>query len=160
MTATLAVLLASLSSVGAAFLKFWTVLTLVGLLLYLALSVFISQKPTWLGVRAVACVTAALAVLLVVEEGSNDSRVDVANMTLAGCVYLLLTKHKIALGIAVFALAGGVVGAYYIISSLVRVEYQGTRWSSSCRAKQFITWNFIRYGCEKTGDRTRDQTAL
>jgi hypothetical protein len=77
-TAALAVLLVvnessrtSLSSVGAAFLNFWTVLTLVGLLLYLALLVFISREPTRHGVMAVACVTAALAVLLVVEEGSN-----------------------------------------------------------------------------------------
>jgi hypothetical protein len=70
-------------------------------------------------------VTAALAVLLTAEGGSNDSQVDVANMTLAGCVYLLLAKRKIALGLIVFAIAGGVAGAYYIISSLVSVEYQG-----------------------------------
>ena len=120
----------SLLSVGAEFFKCWIVLTLTGLPLYFALSVFISRKSTGRGVMAVACVTAALAVLLTAEEGSeegsNDSQVDVANMTLAGCAYLLLAKRKIALGIAVFAIAGGVVGAYYIISSLVRVEYQGS----------------------------------
>jgi hypothetical protein len=115
----------SLSSVGAAFLTFWTVLTLVGLLLYLALWVLDLRKFAGLEVGAIACVTAALAVLLAVDKGSNDSQVDVANMMLAGCVYLLLTKHMIALGITVFAIAGGVAGAYYIISSLASVEYQG-----------------------------------
>jgi hypothetical protein len=116
----------SLLSVGAALLKFWTVLTLVGLLLYVALWVLRFREFAWFEVGAIACVTAALAVLLAAEEGSNDSQVDAANMTLAGCVYLLLTKHMIALGITVFALAGGVAGAYYIISSLVSVEYQGS----------------------------------
>jgi hypothetical protein len=116
----------SLSAVGLAFFKCWTVLTLVGLLLYVALSVLSLQKFAWFEVGAIACVTAALAVLLAAEEGSNDSRVDVANMTLAGCIYLLLAKRKIALGITMFAIAGSVAGAYYIINALVSVEYQGS----------------------------------
>jgi hypothetical protein len=81
---------------------------------------------------------------------SNDSGVNVANMTLAGCVYLLLTKHKIALGIAVFALAGGVVGAYYIISSLVKVEYQGTALVAKLPGQTVYYLALHPYGWEKT----------
>ncbi len=140
------------------FLAVWTALAAVGSLLYLGLFFASIRRFSWYEIAAVVAVTGAIAVLLVMDDGGAEDRDDLGNMTFGGLVYLLLTRRRAVLALSCFIGAGSIIAAYYIVTSLLVVEYQGVSGTLVVRLPgQTVYYRPLHpYGWENTQIRLRE----
>jgi hypothetical protein len=106
----------------------WPGLMLIGLFMYLGLFLADLRRFSWYDLAAIVSVAGAISLLLSIDDSAEAADAgnapDVAKMTFAGLMYVLLTERRTVLALAIFAAAGSILAAYYIITWLFVVEYQ------------------------------------
>jgi hypothetical protein len=80
----------------------------------------------WKHVAAIVLVAGGIAVLLSMDEQADDDKQNLAEMTFAGFIYLMLARRRAAITLGMFVIATSVAGAYYLVLSLFKFEHQGT----------------------------------
>jgi hypothetical protein len=105
----------------------WLGLASIGSLMYMGLIIADVRRFSWYDLAAIMSVAAAISLLLKIDGKDAGEAKDVASMTFAGLIYVLLTKRRTVLALAVFTAAGSILAAYYFIthgSLIFRAVYE------------------------------------
>jgi hypothetical protein len=137
----------------------WLGLASIGSLMYMGLILADARRFSWYDLGAIMSVAAAISLLLKIDGKDAGEAEDVASMTFAGLIYVLLTKRRTVLALAVFTAAGSILAAYYFITWLFVVEYQGTSGTLVVRLPgQIVYYRPLHpYGWENTQIRLKEK---
>jgi hypothetical protein len=140
----------------------WLKLTLIGFFIYVGLFLAGVRRFSWYDLAAIGSVAGAISLLLRMDdaaEAAANENAGVEKMTFAGLIYVLLTRRRTVLVLTLFAAAGSILAAYYIITWLFVVEYQGASGTLVVRLPgQIVYYRPLHpYGWENTQIRLQEK---
>lgn len=108
------------------FWQLWLSFSLAGALVYLGLFCLgLTRTKVSTGLLAMGAIAAGVAILLALDQQATEKREDPEAITFAALAYVLLTKRLPLLALLLFGLLGIAMASYYVVTSLLSVEFTG-----------------------------------